>query len=59
VIPYEVFDTDTGESHGQFETWGEVVGCLEYDRIRAWNIWQGDDLVDSFDLDAEPRANHH
>jgi hypothetical protein len=41
-MPYEVINLDTEESHGVFETLGEARGCVQFDRLRAYSIWQGD-----------------
>jgi hypothetical protein len=31
---------------GNFETLEEARGCVEFDRLRSWEIWQGDHIVE-------------
>jgi hypothetical protein len=40
-MPYEVINLDTDESHGIYETLDMARGCIEYDRLQAYQIWQG------------------
>lgn len=37
---YEVFDVsnDRRESHGTYDTLGEALGCVDFDRLEAWEI---------------------
>ena len=42
---FEVFEATAGESHGIFDTLEEARGCVEFDKIVSWTIWQGDTIV--------------
>lgn len=49
---YRVIDLATGDSRGEFAALEEAEGCALYGP-RAWQIWQGDTLVDHHDPDAQ------
>jgi hypothetical protein len=36
-------------SHGVYDTLDEARGCVEYDGLVWWEIWQGDHIVDESD----------
>lgn len=38
---YQVINLDTDESHGVYDTLSEARGCVRFDRLRAYSIWQG------------------
>ncbi len=38
---YEVIDLDTDESHGIYDTLSEARGCVRFDDLEAYSIWQG------------------
>jgi hypothetical protein len=38
---YEVIDLDTDESHGLYPSLDEARGCVEFDKLRAYQIWRG------------------
>lgn len=40
-MPYQVIDLDTDEDRGVYETLDEARGCVRFDRLRAYQIWQG------------------
>lgn len=41
---YQVINHDTGGNHGCYGTIEEARGCVEFDRLRRWEIWRGDQL---------------
>lgn len=47
---FEVFDRNEipnqTVSHGVFDTLDEARGCVEFDRLCNYEIWQGDHIVD-------------
>jgi hypothetical protein len=60
---YRVVDLATGKSHGAYETLDQARGCVEFDRLAAYQIWRGhwedgdfcgDDLVVSVEPEAAP-----
>jgi hypothetical protein len=38
---FEVTNTDTGESHGTYPTLEQARGCVRFDKLRVYSIWQG------------------
>ena len=38
--PYEVINVNTGESHGTYETLERARGCVEFDQLKNWEIWE-------------------
>lgn len=36
---FEVFNLDTDESHGVYDTLEEARGAVRYDKLRAYSIW--------------------
>ena len=36
---FEVINVETGESHGKFETLERAKGCVEFDNLFDWEIW--------------------
>lgn len=44
-MQYEVINLDTNQSHGKFETLDEARGCIDYDRLRHWQVWDGGVMV--------------
>lgn len=36
---YEVINLETEESHGEFDTIAEARGCVRYDKLTAYSIW--------------------
>ncbi|HVH85480.1 MAG TPA: hypothetical protein VM912_02065 [Terriglobales bacterium] len=47
--PYEVFDLNTDESHGTFETLEQARGCVRFDKLRSYSIWKGNVRVECCD----------
>lgn len=47
---YRVIDLATGDCRGEFDTLEEAEGCALYGP-RAWQIWQGETLIDHHDPD--------
>ncbi len=45
-MAYEVINLDTDESHGVYETLCEARGCVRFDSLRAYQIWQGEEDAD-------------
>jgi hypothetical protein len=45
TAPYRVIDLSTGESHGDFESIEEAMGCVAYDRLTRFQVWNGDILL--------------
>lgn len=49
---FEVFKRDSAanidahESHGVYDTLDEARGCVEFDGLRDYEIWQGDRIVE-------------
>lgn len=50
---FEVFDRTErnehggpGKSHGVYDTLDEARGCVEFDRLTDYEIWQGDHIVE-------------
>jgi hypothetical protein len=41
-MKFEVINLATDESHGTFDTIAEARGCVAYDRLKAYEIWQVD-----------------
>ena len=41
---YQVINVDTGESHGEYETLERAKGCVIFDSIEDWEIWNGQDV---------------
>jgi hypothetical protein len=39
---YEVINLDTDKSHGTYPTLCQARGCVRFDKLRAWSIWNGD-----------------
>ncbi len=39
-MTFEVIDLKTKKSHGKYETLAEAKGCVLYDRLTEWEIWQ-------------------
>lgn len=37
---YEVINLKTDESHGEYDSLDEARGCVEYDRLTHYYIWQ-------------------
>jgi hypothetical protein len=46
---FEVFERPSADSHGVYDTLDEARGCVSYDRLKEWEIWQGDHIVDESD----------
>ncbi len=42
-MTYRVIDVETGETHGDFDTLDEAKGCVEFDRLTDWEIWDNAD----------------
>jgi hypothetical protein len=42
---FDVMDRLTDTSHGIYDTLEEARGCVEYDRLLDWEIWQGDHIA--------------
>ncbi len=42
---YEVINLKTKKSHGTFDTEAEARGCVQYDRLKAWEIWRTDSVI--------------
>ena len=40
---YKVVNCETGESHGRFETLEAARGCVAFDHLTDWEIWDPDD----------------
>lgn len=38
-LVFEVIDLNTDESHGKYATLEQARGCVEFDRLRAYSIW--------------------
>lgn len=51
---YQVIDNVTGEDHGIWETLERARGCIEFDRLKYYDIWHGDELIEYHD---EPPPN--
>lgn len=52
---YTVYDEDTGESHGEYETLSQAKGCVEYDKLSHWSIWVEDNYrVEQFITEVDP-----
>ena len=46
-MTYRVINVETGESHGDYDTPEEARGCVAFDHIKVWEIWDdADQLVD-------------
>ena len=45
-IMYEVIDYASNESHGSFGTLDEARGCVAYDRLLTWGIFDGSGCVE-------------
>ena len=43
---YEVINVETGESHGTYETLERARGCVEFDDLKDWEIWENGQCVD-------------
>ncbi len=43
-MTYRVIDVETGENHGDFNTLDEAKGCVEFDRLTDWEIWDDADV---------------
>lgn len=46
---YDPDQTDAefgGESHGTYDTLEEARGCVEFDRLRYYEIWDADELIE-------------
>jgi len=42
---FEVIDRTNGTSHGNYETLEEARGCVAFDKLTNYEIWQGDHIV--------------
>lgn len=40
-------DENTDEERGLYDTLDEARGCVEFDRLRCYSIYQGEELVES------------
>lgn len=50
---FEVFNTPSfPTSHGVFDTLDEARGCVAFDHLVQYEIWQGDTIVEASDPDA-------
>jgi hypothetical protein len=38
-LPYEVIDLNDHSSHGDYPTVDEARGCVEFDRLKSYQIW--------------------
>ena len=38
---YEVFNLLTNKSHGTFDTLEQANGCVSFDRLTHYSIWNG------------------
>ena len=43
---FDVIARPSNESHGIYNTLDEARGCVEFDRLRDYEIWQGDRIVE-------------
>lgn len=39
-MTYEVFNLETDESHGTYETLSEARGCVQFDGLKFYSIWR-------------------
>lgn len=39
-MKYEVINLKTKKSHGIFDTLDEARGCVAFDRLTDWEIWE-------------------
>lgn len=53
-MAYEVFNLETDESHGTYDTLSEARGCVRFDRLETYSIWRGDVRVECCDDDHDP-----
>jgi hypothetical protein len=51
--PFEVFNTETDECHGTYETLDQARGCVKFDRLVAFEIWRGSVRVECCDPEAD------
>lgn len=49
---FDVVNTATDKSHGIYDTLDEARGCVAFDRLARWEIWQGDHIV----ADSDPES---
>ncbi len=42
-MTYRVINVETGEKHGVFDTLDEARGCVEFDHLTDWEIWDDAD----------------
>ena len=38
-MTYQVIDVTTGNSHGHYDTIGRAYGCIEFNLLHDWEIW--------------------
>ena len=41
---YEVFNLDTDESHGIYDTLDEARGCVLFDKLTRYSIWKDESV---------------
>lgn len=56
-MKYEVINLDTGESHGIFDSLSQARGCVSFDKLRAYQIWEGDIIPDG-EFEGERRVEN-
>jgi hypothetical protein len=45
-MAYEVINLDTDESHGEFPSLEQARGCVKFDKLRAYAIWNNNVRVE-------------
>lgn len=45
---YRVYNTQQGadENHGEYDSLDQARGCVEFDGLKYYEIWYGDELVE-------------
>lgn len=44
-----IIDEENTEDRGLYDTLDEARGCVEFDGLNCYEIWRGDELVESSD----------
>ncbi len=57
---FTVINVETGANHGKYDSLELARGCVSFDRLTDWEIWDGDNycvasgLDDSIQPDTDP-----
>ena len=54
---FEVINLENDESHGVYETLCQARGCVQFDRLHAYQIWSGSIDADG-DFNGEVRVEN-